>query len=210
LVLVGLALVLVLQVALHLRLGAVPARAAAHLERAAEERASREANALQEAARKRVELIVALLKSYQEQAAEDWRAQFAASQQRAKLAEERVIAAAGIVSELRELAGDLRCLLAEQPARGAVEAAAPAASEADPEGQRNTMEMQRAPASCAPSEGTAPTQEEGDDSEERTHVLDVDAASVRAAVLRALPPPPPTEDEHASLLPPASGTSRRS
>jgi hypothetical protein len=207
--------VLVLQVALLLRLGAVPTRAAAHLQREAEERAKLDANALQEAVRKRVEAIVALLKSYQEQAAEDWRAQFAASQLRAEIAEGRVTAAAGVVRELRELVGDLRRLLTELPERGAGEAPAPAsaAPEADPEGQRNTMEMQRPPASCAPSSAAEPS-EEGDGSEEDTRVLDVDAASVRAAVLRAplraLPPPPPTEDEHASLLPPASGTSRRS
>jgi hypothetical protein len=211
LVVVGLALVLVVQIAIHLRIAGIPARVAM-LKRAAEERTRPADDAFQEALARRLNLIVRGVQGYHDQIAEDFRIQVAAGEQRARLAEGKRDDATGVATELRALAremsgiaAELRALqgdfaelvcaaaeaLAARPVTAPVTPKAASTSE-DPE-ERKTIEMSP-PASCAPP-AAAPcaaaandgTEEGWDDPEEKTKLFSKDA--VPSAVLVALRPP---------------------
>ena len=204
LVVVGLALVLAVQIAIHLRIAGIPARVAA-LRRVAEGRERPEADAFQEALARRLNLIVRGIQGYHDQIAEDFRAQVAAGEQRARIAEGQRGDAAGVASELRALgremagvAAELRALqgdLAElvcgaAEARGATATPKEAPAPEDPD-ERTTIEM-GPPATCAPT-AAAPrasaasdgADDEGwDDPEEKTKLFSKEATP--PAVLVAL------------------------
>ena len=111
-VVVGLALVLAVQIAIHLRIAGIPARIAA-MKQVAEGRARPEADAFQEALARRLNLIVRGIQGYHDQIAEDFRAQVAAGEQRARLAEAKRGDATSVAPELRALARDMAVIAAE-------------------------------------------------------------------------------------------------
>jgi hypothetical protein len=194
-VVVGLALVLAVQVAIHLRIAGIPARIAA-MKQVAEGRGRPEADAFQEALARRLNLIVRGIQGYHDQIAEDFRAQVAAGEQRARLAEAKRGDAAGVAPELRALARDMAAIASELRALqgdfaelvcNAAEAKAappsavePTSKEApapeDPD-ERKTIEM-APPTSCAPPVAAAndASDDEGwDDPEEQTKLFAKDA-----------------------------------
>ncbi len=216
LVVVGLALVLALQIAIHLRLAGIPARIAT-LKAVTEDRARPEADAFQEALARRLNLILRGIQGYHDQIAEDFRAQVAAGEQRARLAERQRADTVGVASDLRTLARDMAGIAAElralqgdfaelvcaaAEARSPLPQAAPPASKeaaapaaADDPDERKTIEMPP-PASCAPAERRpklprANADEEADDAgwddpEEKTKLFAKEAAP---AVLVTPPSP---------------------
>jgi hypothetical protein len=170
LVIVGLALVLALQIAIHLRLAGIPARIAT-LKLVTEDRARPDADAFQEALARKLNLILRGIQGYHDQIAEDFRAQVAAGEQRVRLAERQRADAVGVASELRTLAREMAGIVAElrglqgdfaelvcaaAEARSPLPQAAPPAPKEevatavpdDPD-ERKTVEMPP-PASCAP------------------------------------------------------------
>jgi hypothetical protein len=116
-IIVGLALVLALQVAIHLRIAGIPRRVAT-LKSVTTEKGSRaESDAFQEGLARRLNLIVRGIQGYHDQIAEDFRLQVAAAEQRAKLAEARRAGDAAVTADLRtvtremaDIAGELRAL----------------------------------------------------------------------------------------------------
>jgi hypothetical protein len=215
-VIVGLALVLAMQIAIHLRIAGIPRRVAT-LKLVTEGRARPETDAFQEALARRLNLIVRGIQGYHDQIAEDFRVQVAAGEQRVRLAEGQRADVTGIVSELRALAREMTTIAAELRAlqgdfaelvcNAAEVRAAPAPEDPD---ERKTIDM-APPASCAAPAANDGADDDGwDDPEEKTKLFSKDAAP--AAVLVALrqragaptvrvsrhalrPPPPPLADE---------------
>jgi hypothetical protein len=117
LVIIGLALVLALQVAIHLRLVNIPARAAEHVRSEVLKRTRAEADAVKERAAKSVGDIVNSLNKhheriqrYQDDLAETYCAEIATLQGRAREREARVMSFADLVSALREVTSELCAL----------------------------------------------------------------------------------------------------
>jgi len=127
-VVVGLAL-LALQVAIHLRLARIPARAASHIRLEVLNRARAEADALKEGTAKSVGEIVKSLNQhhdrtqrYQFDLAENYRNEIAALEARARSREAQTIIFADIVALLREVTDDLRVLRDDEDQRETVDA----------------------------------------------------------------------------------------
>jgi len=128
-VVVGLALVLALQVAIHLRLARIPARAASHIRREVRSRARAEADALKEGTAKSVGEIVKSLNQhhdrtqrYQFDLAENYRNEIAALQAHARERAAQANVLADIVTMLCEITDDLRAPRDEEDQRETVEA----------------------------------------------------------------------------------------
>jgi hypothetical protein len=224
LVIVGLALVLALQVAIHLRIAGIPARVAT-LRLVTEGRAARPGDdAFQEVLARRLNLIVRGIQGYHDQIAEDFRVQVAAGEQRARLAEGQRTDVAAVASELRALAREMSAITAElralqgdfaalvcdaAEAHGAPPMAAPApgATPTPPEDpdERKTAEMPP-PASCAPPRAAAANDgvdDEGwDDPEEKTKLFSKDAAPAVLIALRQQAGAPTVRVSRHALRPP--------
>jgi hypothetical protein len=223
LVIVGLALVLAVQIAIHLRIAGIPARVAT-LRLVAEGRARPESDAFQEVLARRLNLIVRGIQGYHDQIAEDFRVQIAAGEQRARLAEGQRTDVAAAASELRALAREMSSIAAElralqgdfaelvcaaAEARGAPPAAAQvtpkvAPAPEDPD-ERKTIDMPP-PASCAPPRAAAANDgvdDEGwDDPEEKTKLFSKDTAPAVLVALRQRAGAPTVRVSRHALRPP--------
>jgi hypothetical protein len=194
-VVVGLAMVLALQIAIHLRIADIPRRLAM-AKRLSEADAARSTRAgsdvLQEALARRLNLLVRGIEDYHNQIAEDFRVQIAAGEQRARLAEGKREDAAGVATELRALVREMKGIVAELHAlqgdfaelvcnAAETQKAAPTPEDAD---ERKTIEVAPvASPTAVPANGGADN-EEPDDPEEKTKLFSKDAPE--AAVLVAL------------------------
>ena len=151
LIVVGLALVLALQVAIHLRIAAIPDRASERFKREIEARARADVEAFERATAKRVGEVLSGLVA-------------AAEQMRACATEQRAIQGDGaeLLIEQRAYTGELSVLARSAAKQRA--SIAPRAPEADDE-QRKTVEIPRPPASLAP-----PVLDDDENAEELTQV----------------------------------------
>jgi hypothetical protein len=226
-VIVGLALVLALQIAIHLRIAGIPARVAM-LKLVAEGRARPENDALQEVLARRLNLIVRGIQGYHDQIAEDFRIQVAAGEQRVRLADGQRADVAAVATELRALAWEMSAITAElralqgdfaelvcavAEAQAARRVAAPvtpkAASTPEDPDERKTLDMPP-PASCAPPAAApraAPANDgvddEGwDDPEEKTKLFSKDAAPAILVALRQRAGAPTVRVSRHALRPP--------
>jgi hypothetical protein len=217
-VLVGLAVLVALQTAIHIRIAGMPTRTAARLrsDAKAQARASAdvEANALQTAIAKRVGVLVGELAHFHEYASEDYQARVAAAAQRARVAEVRNTDASKVVTGLRghaddaaklvqalrdhgeeatKLVSDLRRTLAEvaemvQGPPPLEDPPAPSASEPAEEPEGSERTTTR---TGDPSDGSSAAA--APDWEEETRVIDGAHKSPHgadAAPRHAMPPPP--------------------
>lgn len=213
LVVVGLALVLGFQVAIHLRIDRIPALAAHRLKLEATDRGRAEMDALQERIAPRLNLLLREIKGYHDELATRASADIIDARQRAQRSQTWTTEAVGIVAELRALQGDasgmvaeLRALLGELAGMSAElrtlqgdfaelvcsaaelragESPAPEAKPADEGDQRKTMEMPLPPAS------QAPPADEDEEPEELTQVLTTTGAPLRVPGRRPSPVPRP-------------------
>lgn len=158
---VGLVVVLALQVALHIRIACLLARATARFKSDAKALAYAEADTLQEVGARRVRALVASLKEYHDHLAELCRAQIVTAQQRPALTECRHTTAPAVEAELRALVTELRTLQHRW--------AAPERRTAEDElEQRKTVEVARPPASCTLPVAPAVLADRDDDDDEET------------------------------------------
>ncbi len=179
-ILVGLAVVLSLQILLHLHISGLGARIAGRLKREIDAQARTDAEALKEASAKRVGQIVRSLEAHKNQAVDASRLLHTTSaSMRTSVSEQKALAVtfADLLAELREHAALLRVHAAEIA-----------------EDERRTVEF--LPGSVQ-------------EAEEATKVFTEDPRPPRLRVPELRPPPVPrvgreeAHDERASMLPPA-------
>ncbi len=185
-ILVGLAVVLSLQILLHLHISGLGARIAGRLKREIDAQARTDAEALKEASAKRVGQIVRSLEAHKNQAVDASRLLHTTSaSMRTSVSEQKALAVtfADLLAELREHAALLRVHAAEIA-----------------EDERRTVEF--LPGSVQGGEAEA-------EREEATKVFTEDPRPPRLRVPELRPPPVPrggreeAHDERASMLPPA-------
>lgn len=157
-IVVGLGFVLLLRI--QREVAGLPARvwSIARQERARDD--SHALAVLQEAAAGKVIAITAALRLYEEELAATSRAQVADAEKRARIAERRQSEAGAPMEAATLLVRELRSALDELRAgRAAPPDEAPPTTPAEPD-QRPTVEMPKAPASCAPPANDAEEEEE--------------------------------------------------
>ena len=181
-ILVGLAVVLSLQILLHLHISGLGARIAGRLKREIDAQGRADAEALKEASAKRVGQIVRSLEAHKNQAVDASRLLHTSSaSMRTSVSELKALAVtfADLLAELREHAALLRVHAAEIA-----------------EDERRTFEL-------------LPGSVQGGEAEEATKVFMEDPRPPRLRVPELRPPPVPrggreeAHDERASMLPPA-------
>lgn len=202
-VIVGLAVVIALQIAIHVRLANMPARVAAHVRLEILNRARADTDALKESTAKRVGEIVKSLNQHHDRAqryqfdlSENYRNEIAALQARAREREAHANIFADLVATLREITRELRELRDDDDQRQTREAIPPAETSAAPRvpDRRPPPVPRTAPPATPEAEGDPdarktvesppPTTADDEPEEERTTVAPRSPAASRAGVLR--------------------------
>ncbi len=112
-IILGLVVVLAVQIATHIRVARIPARAAARVKAEAEASVRAQMSAIEDATRSRVEVLVTELRRFHDALAEEYRAQVGTAQSRARVAEARSTEGAKVMTGLRAHANEVAALVGE-------------------------------------------------------------------------------------------------